>query len=92
MALVLQAGLIIAARYRLLHKVGAGGMGEVWAADDVRGKRVVALKLVREGGDDQPAREALLREARAAQALHHPNVLEVRRWCVCSTSASRARV
>jgi hypothetical protein len=77
MTLVPHAGLIVADRYRLLHKVGAGGMGEVWASDDLHGTRVVALKLVREGVDDAPAREALLREARAAQALHHPNVLEI---------------
>ncbi|MGE5049682.1 MAG: protein kinase domain-containing protein [Deltaproteobacteria bacterium] len=77
MTLVPHAGLIVADRYRLLHKVGTGGMGEVWASDDLLGKRVVALKLVREGVDDAPAREALLREARAAQALRHPNVLEI---------------
>jgi hypothetical protein len=75
MALVPQPGLVIAARYRLLHQVGAGGMGDVWAADDCHDMRVVALKLVR--GDDEAARVALLREARAAQSLRHPHVLDV---------------
>src|SRR5947209_6225635 len=81
MALIPQAGLVIAARYRLLRKVGAGGMGDVWAAEEVAGTRVVALKLVRGGaggaGDDDAAKQALVREARAAQALRHPHVLEV---------------
>jgi serine/threonine-protein kinase len=78
MALVPQAGLVIAARYRLVRKVGAGGMGDVWAAEDSEGARVVALKLVRGGaGDDAAARVALLREARAAQALRHPHVLGI---------------
>src|SRR3954463_8535335 len=78
MALVPQAGLVIAARYRLLHRVGLGGMADVWAAADVSDERMVALKLVRGGsGDDEAARLSLLREARAAQALRHPHVLEI---------------
>jgi len=78
MALNPQAGLLVAARYRLLRKVGAGGMGDVWAAEDSAAGRVVALKLVRGGaGDDGAAKEALLREARAAQALRHPHVLDI---------------
>jgi len=77
MALIPQAGLLVAARYRLLRKVGAGGMGDVWAAEDSAAGRVVALKLVRGGAGDEAAREALLREARAAQALRHPHVLDI---------------
>lgn len=78
MAISPQPGLLIAARYRLLRQVGAGGMGEVWAADDAQTGRVMALKLVRSsGGDDATARQALLREARAAQSLRHPHVLGI---------------
>jgi serine/threonine-protein kinase len=65
-------------RYEVLELLGAGGMGEVYRARDPKLARLVALKIVRlDGGlgTDGPAR--LLREARAAAALSHANVLAV---------------
>ncbi|HEV8253733.1 MAG TPA: protein kinase [Vicinamibacteria bacterium] len=59
--------------YRVLQRLGAGGMGEVYLAEDLRLHRQVALKVLR-GGGDEAARRRLLREARLASALNHPNI------------------
>ncbi|MEZ4654332.1 MAG: serine/threonine-protein kinase [Candidatus Eisenbacteria bacterium] len=61
--------------YRILQRLGEGGMGEVFHAEDLRLHRPVALKLLRqrEGCVDEE-RARLLREARAASALSHPNI------------------
>jgi serine/threonine-protein kinase len=66
-------------RYRVLHRVGAGGMGVVYAAEDTELRRNVALKLLRA----DPSQTAgmlgarLKREARAASLIQHPNVVPV---------------
>jgi TolB-like protein/tetratricopeptide (TPR) repeat protein len=60
-------------RYRIDALLGAGGMGEVWRAEDLRLRRPVALKLLR--GDASVEESArLLREARLASQLSHPNI------------------
>src|SRR5215470_3522942 len=64
--------------YRVLDKIGAGGMGEVFRARDERLGRDVALKLIRPASSQNP--EHLRRfeqEARAAAALNHPNILAI---------------
>ena len=62
--------------YRIVRKLGEGGMGVVYAAEDERLHRAVAIKTIREAGDSS-ARERFLREARAAASLSHPNVCQL---------------
>jgi TolB-like protein len=62
--------------YEVLAPLGAGGMGEVYRARDARLGREVALKVLNEhvAGDRRDAPERLMREARLAAALNHPNL------------------
>jgi TolB-like protein/predicted Ser/Thr protein kinase len=63
--------------YRILRKLGEGGMGIVYAAEDARLGRAVALKMVRAELAGADARERLRREARAAATISHPNICQL---------------
>jgi serine/threonine protein kinase len=64
--------------YRITSRLGAGGMGEVFLAEDIRLKRKAAIKfLPAELADDAERRQRFLKEARAASALNHPHVCTV---------------
>jgi dienelactone hydrolase/predicted Ser/Thr protein kinase len=66
------------AHFRIESKLGAGGMGVVYRAYDLRLERNVALKVLPAGDLDDPERRRwLLREARAASALNHSNIVTV---------------
>src|SRR5262249_3378582 len=61
--------------YKILDRIGAGGMGEVYRARDTRLGRTVAIKvLAADVANDPSRRDRFLREARAAAALSHPNI------------------
>ncbi|MEM1030169.1 MAG: serine/threonine-protein kinase [Myxococcota bacterium] len=73
-----EPGTIIAKRYRLLRQLGKGGMGEVFAAENTRTGRQVALKLLRaESKTKQSAIERFRREARAAGSISSDFVTQV---------------
>jgi eukaryotic-like serine/threonine-protein kinase len=73
----LLAGRVIS-HYRILRSLGAGGMGEVYLAEDIQLKRRVAVKfLLPESAGDERASGRFIREAQAAATLDHPNICSV---------------
>ncbi len=66
------------AHYRIIEKLGTGGMGEVFLAQDLKLGRKVAIKMLpAKSIDDALARKRLLREAKAAATLDHPNICAI---------------
>ncbi|HSG29346.1 MAG TPA: serine/threonine-protein kinase, partial [Candidatus Krumholzibacterium sp.] len=64
--------------YRIISLLGEGGMGEVYLAEDMKLSRKVALKFLPAGIDrDESAEKRLIREARAAASLNHPNICTI---------------
>lgn len=63
--------------YRIKRKLGVGGMSWVFEANDEKLLRTVAIKVLPPGRDDEPTRRRLMREARSASALNHPNIVTV---------------
>jgi autotransporter-associated beta strand protein len=78
--LVLQGkarSLTVASKYRLIDRLGAGGMGLVYLCEHINLKRLVALKVMpQKSANDPGQRERFLREAQTAAALRHPNIVQ----------------
>ncbi len=78
MAVEVGEGSTIDGRYRLLRRIGSGGMADVWLAEDPHLQRRVALKILhRRFAQDREFVERFEREAEAAAGLQHPNVVAV---------------
>ncbi|HVO53726.1 MAG TPA: PASTA domain-containing protein [Solirubrobacterales bacterium] len=71
-------GELLDGRYRILRRIGAGGMADVWLAEDEHLQREVALKVLhRHFAQDREFVARFQREAEAAAALQHPNIVSV---------------
>lgn len=72
-----EPGYVIAGKYELEAVLGEGGMGTVWRARNTSLESLVALKVVRSGGDRDALGGRLIQEARAAAKLSHPAIVRV---------------
>jgi serine/threonine protein kinase len=71
-------GSVVDGRYRILRRLGSGGMADVWLAEDTHLQRQVALKVLhRRFAQDQEFVQRFQREAESAARLQHPNIVSV---------------
>jgi eukaryotic-like serine/threonine-protein kinase len=71
-------GSVVDGRYRVLGRIGSGGMADVWLAEDAHLQRQVALKILHKRfAQDREFVERFRREAESAAALQHPNIVSV---------------
>jgi eukaryotic-like serine/threonine-protein kinase len=68
--------------YYIISKIGAGGMGEVYLAQDTKLDRRVSLKILpEEFAQDEERMRRFAQEAKSASALNHPHIAQVRQGC-----------
>jgi serine/threonine-protein kinase len=78
MSVAAAVGRVLQGKYRLLERVGVGGMSEVYRAEALDDKRIVAVKLLmRERADDPNLGARLVHEAQAVMRIRHPSIAEV---------------
>src|SRR5687767_8599901 len=71
-------GAVVAGRYTLVHRIGEGGMGEVWVAKQEHPvKRKVALKLIKAGRDTKAVLARFEQERQALAVMDHPNIARI---------------
>lgn len=76
-----EQGRILKGRYRIIRKIGSGGMADVYLADDLLLNRKVAVKVMHENlASDESFVRRFKREAQAAANLNHPNIVAVYDW------------
>ena len=82
--IVLSQGTMVE-HYRIVEKIGAGGMGEVYLAEDTKLDRKVALKFLPSHiAQDADVRTRFTREAKAAAKLDHPNIVTIKEVGECN--------
>ena len=70
--------ILVGGRYRILEPLGEGGMAQVFKAEDVQSRHVVAIKILRFQYEEDPdALERFHQEDRSLQSLSHPNVVTI---------------
>jgi tetratricopeptide (TPR) repeat protein len=67
----------VISRYRIVSRIGKGGMGEVYRAEDTRLERQVALKFLSQDGFTEQSKSRFMNEARAAAKARHPNICPI---------------
>lgn len=71
-------GLILNSRFKIKKKLGKGGMGDIFLAEDIRLKRKVAIKSISDKNlEDETSKSRFLREAQTASQLDHPNICTI---------------
>ena len=73
----MESGSVLAGRYRIDGRLGRGGMGEVWAGRDLRLRRDVAVKVLRDADPEEEDVSRFVREATVAAGLQHPGITVV---------------
>jgi eukaryotic-like serine/threonine-protein kinase len=73
-----EIGIVVSGRYKLLERIGEGGMGTVWAAEQTQPvRRTVALKLIKAGMDSKTVLSRFEAERQALALMDHPNIAKV---------------
>ena len=73
-----EVGLLVGGKYRLLERIGSGGMSEVYRAENTSIRRVVAVKLLRPAqADDRQLHQRLLAEAQTVSSIRHPAIVDM---------------